>query len=316
MGRHPSRRHVAPDEAPIGRRIRRRRREIGITQAELAGPEYTKSFISQLESGYADPSLDTLRFLGRRLHFSLSGMAGDVVDQQLAVLDGLLAWAHERRAAGDLEAAHRALDMIRQIAPPADSATVDRATHIVEAQLLTAEMALDAGRADDAARAADTVREVAVGPRLQCWRAIVEGRVALRRDDTGTALARFKAAAGHTRSATRFPDLAVRAAVGVAAAGALHGTHKQVHRRLSAAATAAARHGLALLRGRILLRLAWLAHVSGDDTLAQADAREGAALIAAATNRHGELESSQVLARLGAEHGSAAATEWPIDPSM
>jgi transcriptional regulator with XRE-family HTH domain len=317
MGRHPSRRHVAPEEAPIGRRIRGRRRELGITQAELAGPEYTKSFISQLESGYADPSLDTLRFLGRRLRLSLSGMAGDVLDQRLAVLDGLLAWAHERRAAGDLADAQRALDTIGQLAA-GNSGDVDGPPHIVESHLLLAEIALDEGRVDAAERAVDAVAATAVGPRLNCWRGIVAGRVALRRDDAPTALARFKAAAGHTRSATRFPDLAVRAAVGVAAANALQGDLKPALRRVRAAAAVAARYGLTALRGRVLLRLAWLAAITGDHALAVAEARAGEALIATTANRHAETESAQVLARLSAAHDGANSpgTGWPIDPSI
>ena len=168
-------------------------------------------------------------------------------------------------------------------------------------------MALDERRVDDAARALETIEGIEAGPRLECWRAIVGGRVAIRRDDAATALARFKVAAGHTRNATRFPDLAVRAAVGLAAANALQGELKQAVRRLRSAASLAGRHDLPSLRGRVLLRLAWLEQVTGDHAGALNDARAGDALVATTANRFEELEASQLLARLLADDDSQAA---------
>jgi ATP/maltotriose-dependent transcriptional regulator MalT len=168
-------------------------------------------------------------------------------------------------------------------------------------------MALDEGRVDEASRATDAVVGVEVGPRLECWRMIVAGRVAMRRGDASSALSRFKAAAGHTRNATRFPDLAVRAGVGIAVASALQGELKQAARRLRSAATLAARHDLPSLRGRVLLRLAWLAEMGGDHAQALTDAHAGEALIAPTGNRHADLEAAQVLARLLVDQDSAAA---------
>lgn len=51
----------------IGSRIRQRRKELGITQEELAGSEYTKSFISQVEKGQTWPSLPALAYIAQRL---------------------------------------------------------------------------------------------------------------------------------------------------------------------------------------------------------------------------------------------------------
>ena len=51
----------------IGSRIRSRRRELQLTQAELAGKEFTKSFISQVETGRTAPSIETLAMLAERL---------------------------------------------------------------------------------------------------------------------------------------------------------------------------------------------------------------------------------------------------------
>jgi tetratricopeptide (TPR) repeat protein len=51
----------------LGERIRARRRELGLTQADLAGTRLSKGFISLIEKGRARPSIATLRLLARRL---------------------------------------------------------------------------------------------------------------------------------------------------------------------------------------------------------------------------------------------------------
>jgi len=51
----------------IGARIRSRRKELGLTQKQLAGDEFTKSFISQVELGRTAPSIETLAVLADRL---------------------------------------------------------------------------------------------------------------------------------------------------------------------------------------------------------------------------------------------------------
>ncbi|MBE3597402.1 MAG: tetratricopeptide repeat protein [Limnochordaceae bacterium] len=55
-------------QARIGQRIRRRREELGMTQQELAGPELTRGFISQLEKGIVLPSLKSLELIAARLY--------------------------------------------------------------------------------------------------------------------------------------------------------------------------------------------------------------------------------------------------------
>ena len=51
----------------LGERIRVRRKELGLTQSQLGGAELTKGFISLVEKGRANPSIDTLMLLARRL---------------------------------------------------------------------------------------------------------------------------------------------------------------------------------------------------------------------------------------------------------
>jgi transcriptional regulator with XRE-family HTH domain len=47
----------------LGARVREARRERGMSQAQLAGDELTKGFISQVESGLVRPSVRSLQIL-------------------------------------------------------------------------------------------------------------------------------------------------------------------------------------------------------------------------------------------------------------
>lgn len=62
----------------LGDRIKAERRARGLTQRELAGKDYSPTFISKIESGTVNPSLDTLEKLaarlGRPVSYFLEGM--------------------------------------------------------------------------------------------------------------------------------------------------------------------------------------------------------------------------------------------------
>src|SRR5216683_7430272 len=51
----------------LGERVRSARREAGLSQAQLAGDELTKGFISQIESGLVRPSIRSLQHIASRL---------------------------------------------------------------------------------------------------------------------------------------------------------------------------------------------------------------------------------------------------------
>ena len=55
----------------LGERVRSARRERGMSQAQLAGEQLTKGFISQVESGLVRPSVRSLQILATRLGKSL-----------------------------------------------------------------------------------------------------------------------------------------------------------------------------------------------------------------------------------------------------
>jgi len=63
--------------ATLGERVRAARRGRGLSQAQLAGEELTKGFISQVESGLVRPSLRSLQIMATRLGKSLDYFLGD-----------------------------------------------------------------------------------------------------------------------------------------------------------------------------------------------------------------------------------------------
>jgi tetratricopeptide (TPR) repeat protein len=312
MGRHPSRRHTAPEEAPVGRRIRQRRRELGQTQADLAGPEYTKSFISQLEGGYADPSLDTLRFLGRRLQLALSSMAGDATDQRLAVLAGLLTWAQDAVSRGRDDAARQAIALSKSIAQEAGAHL-----YVAEALLLQADLELAAGAPDRAQAALDDAGRLPATPgsRLAMRTDLATGRLALRRGDPATASSAYRRALGPGRKTTRHPDIAVQALIGLAGAALRDRDFRQARRRLQAAVTLAGRHGLDAWRGRALVRLAWIDRMEGASGRALDQMREGERVLRESVDRRGALEAALGLGLLVLDEGHAGEAQRLLQQS-
>lgn len=68
---------VVQKPVTLGERVRAARRELGLSQAQLAGEELTKGFISQVEAGLVRPSLRSLQIIASRLGRSLDYFIGD-----------------------------------------------------------------------------------------------------------------------------------------------------------------------------------------------------------------------------------------------
>ncbi len=209
-----------------------------MTQTRLAGELYTKSFISQMESGHADPSVDTLRYLCRGLQMAISSMVGDRADQHLAAVEGLMSWAREARQTGSAEVARRAIELGIEIAT-----AHEWHRHRADACLLLAELEIEAGDGDRAAAALARIPDPSVlaDPRVAIRKDLAEGLLALRRDDVSASTAAFRRALGQSRRSARYGDLTVRALSGLGEALARAGHHQQARRRLEAAARVAAR---------------------------------------------------------------------------
>ncbi|WP_035291041.1 helix-turn-helix transcriptional regulator [Clostridium sp. KNHs214] len=52
----------------IGEKIKRLRKELSMTQAELAEPEMTKGMLSHIENGHANPSMKNLQYIAKKLN--------------------------------------------------------------------------------------------------------------------------------------------------------------------------------------------------------------------------------------------------------
>lgn len=96
----------------LGEKIRAVRKRLKMTQQELAGDEFTKSFISQLEKNEANPSLKSLQIIAKRLNKPVSFFLDESVEESdLATesdsprISKLLEMARRARAAGDTDEA-------------------------------------------------------------------------------------------------------------------------------------------------------------------------------------------------------------------
>jgi transcriptional regulator with XRE-family HTH domain len=89
----------SPAALEVGRRVRDRRREVGLTQEELARP-LSKAFVSAVENGMALPSLGTLWLFAARL----GTRVGDLVDGVNGVVTPRYTPRHGRRSTPDEEA--------------------------------------------------------------------------------------------------------------------------------------------------------------------------------------------------------------------
>ncbi|MFC9541403.1 tetratricopeptide repeat protein [Lysinibacillus sp. NPDC056959] len=56
----------------IGHKIKLRRKELGLRQSDLAEPEFTRGFISQIENGITKPPLKTLEIIATKLAVSIN----------------------------------------------------------------------------------------------------------------------------------------------------------------------------------------------------------------------------------------------------
>ena len=67
----------------IGEKIKRLRTSKLMTQSELAGTEITRNMLSRIENGAAQPSLDTLRYIAKKLNVSPGFLLADAGDEYM-----------------------------------------------------------------------------------------------------------------------------------------------------------------------------------------------------------------------------------------
>lgn len=110
---------TGPRRLSLGERIRIERQRLGMTQAELAGDEMTKSFISQVEANLTRPSLRNLQLLARRLNRPVSYFLDEPeVDSAEVAVPHLIRQARELAARTSPQEALALLGRALEEAPP------------------------------------------------------------------------------------------------------------------------------------------------------------------------------------------------------
>jgi transcriptional regulator with XRE-family HTH domain len=156
-------------EESLGQRIRRLRHERGLSLAQVAGGEFSRAFLNQVELGKSQPSTRVLRIiasrLDARLDYLLEGSA-PMLDREIALEKGRVAVArgNHRRALADLE-------------PAVDT---DEWPLGCDARLCAAQALLGLGRVEEAERLLQEeerrIRQRRDPARLRRLRAIRQGR--------------------------------------------------------------------------------------------------------------------------------------------
>lgn len=171
----------------LGLRIRARRRELGLTQSQIAGSELTKGFISLIEQGHAKPSVQTIVLLARRLQRPVGYFLED--DDSVASLRLMSAWAATALKSGEPKAAVERFSRALEIA----SQRGDRDAEI-EALIGRSLSLIRLGEFDKATRDATVAKELIGSPSVSGRVAKVlyaSALLAYHQHDFGTARNRF-----------------------------------------------------------------------------------------------------------------------------
>jgi tetratricopeptide (TPR) repeat protein len=153
----------------FGRRLRDHRRRLGLSQAELAGPELSPSYISLLEAGRRMPTPAVAERLADRLGLGVAELLHGVPAQALSQAGMDLSFARLCLGQGDAAQARTILEGLLG----AGVLVVDAARHF-EAQLALAEALERLGELDLAVRLLEGLRaEAQSSPEKLPWLPIV-----------------------------------------------------------------------------------------------------------------------------------------------
>jgi tetratricopeptide (TPR) repeat protein len=129
----------------IGDRIRQLRTQLGLSQQQLAGAEYTRAYVSQVESGKCQPSLEALRILAKRLGKSVDYFITDdgAMDQSAGTVQDLLGLAESDFAAADYETAGRRCRQAITLCLSTDRLDLEGRAHLLLAKAVRLEEQFD-----------------------------------------------------------------------------------------------------------------------------------------------------------------------------
>ncbi len=245
----------------FGQRLEQARGRVGLTQAELAGADLSKSFVSLLETARSYPSVETLLLLASRAGTSVAGLLMDAGELRLDTALNLLALARESvwtRPAWAVSV----IRAVEELVPDTPLWLKAEAT-IVRGIAATLENRL--GEAEKLARQAQEYAEKAGFAPGQAQALALIGDVALlRREFTRSLALLSQAVALYRRSGSLRSEPGIKALIWLGAAAFRVGRSKYARRTYTKARTLAARLHLRVLEGQALWGLGYLAQVEGD----------------------------------------------------
>ncbi len=215
----------------LGEKIREARLARRLTQEQLAGHEFTKSYISELERGTRTPRVTTLKVLARRLNRPLSYFLDGIPEDREA--EAFLAIGMAQVHAGDATAAQSTLGRALDLATQQDDESAE-----ARVELALAALDRDLGRTSQAFRRVNRAIHVLsrAEDRLLLARAqMILGSLRLDSRDPSSALWAFEAALRLAAAPPHDPGLLADIHVGIAEAHLQMGRADEAERALEAA---------------------------------------------------------------------------------
>src|SRR5918999_715379 len=172
--------------AGLGDRVRERRTQLGMSQARLAEPDFSDSYISLIESGKRDPSPTVIKALARKLGCSATYLECGVGEEALADLKSGVRQAHSALSAG------RTTEALTRFTELLDAYGVDAFPHLPREIQRGHALALEA--ADRLDEAIAELMEIGVASRGVDWDEWATVQIALcrchrKRDDLAACVA-------------------------------------------------------------------------------------------------------------------------------
>ncbi len=245
----------------FGQRLERARGRMGLTQAQVAAADLSKSFVSLLETARSYPSVETLLLLARRAGTSVAGLLMDPADLRLDTALSLVALARDA-VWRQPQWAERVSRFAVEVAPGlplwarAEAAVVRGIAATLDNRLPEAERW---------AREAQSLAEKAGFKPGEAQALALLGDVALLRRDYARSFDLLsRAVALHRQSGSLRSEPGVKALIWLAAAATRVGRTRFARRCYTRARLLAVRLSLGVLEGQALWGLGHIARLEGD----------------------------------------------------
>ncbi|MDR7428232.1 MAG: tetratricopeptide repeat protein [Armatimonadota bacterium] len=245
----------------FGQRLEQARGRMGLTQAEIAAGELSKSFVSLLETARSYPSVETLLLLARRTGTSVAGLLMDPPDLRLDTALSMIALARDA-VWRQPKWAERVSRFAEEVAPGlplwarAEAAIVRGIAATLDNRLPEAERW--------AREAQSLAKKAGFGPGEAQALALLGDVALLRRDYARSFDLLSQAVARHRETGSLRSAPGVKALIWLAAAALRVGRTRFARRCCTRARLLAVRLNLGVLEGQALWGLGYIAQLEGD----------------------------------------------------